>query len=256
MSEKKQEELEPSNIAGRLAKIFIDHPLTLMLGLLILVMGYVTLQISPREANPQIVVAGGAIIVPYPGVKASEIQKVIIEPMQRRLREIEGVENIFGIAQDDFAILKTPIGSVKIIGNNEGISSIKILDKELDTSKNIPDNLKECVLQLKEYFQKKRTDFDLQLNPQGTDFQKKVWNELQQIPYGKTTTYLKQSISLGNAKTIRAVAAANSKNLLWIVIPCHRVIGTNGSLTGYAGGIWRKKWLLEHENPSTQMQLF
>ncbi len=105
MSEKKQEELEPSNIAGRLAKIFIDHPLTLMLGLLILVMGYVTLQISPREANPQIVVAGGAIIVPYPGVKASEIQKVIIEPMQRRLREIEGVENIFGIAQDDFAIL-------------------------------------------------------------------------------------------------------------------------------------------------------
>ena len=78
------------------------------------------------------------------------------------------------------------------IDNNEGISSIKILDKELDTSKNIPDNLKECVLQLKEYFQKKRTDFDLQLNPQGTDFQKKVWNELQQIPYGKTTTYLKQ----------------------------------------------------------------
>jgi len=105
MNEKKQEELESSNIAGRLAKIFIDHPLTLMLGLLILVMGYVTLQISPREANPQIVVAGGAIIVPYPGVKASEIQKVIIEPMQRRLREVEGVENIFGIAQDDFAIL-------------------------------------------------------------------------------------------------------------------------------------------------------
>jgi methylated-DNA-[protein]-cysteine S-methyltransferase len=158
--------------------------------------------------------------------------------------------------KDDFAFLKTPIGTAKIIGNNEGISSIKILDKELDTSKNIPDNLKECVLQLKEYFQKKRTDFDLQLNPQGTDFQKKVWNELQQIPYGKTTTYLKQSISLGNAKTIRAVAAANGKNLLWIVIPCHRVIGTNGSLTGYAGGIWRKKWLLEHENPSTQMQLF
>ena len=105
MNEKKQAALETSNIAGRLAKIFIDHPLTLILGLLILVMGYVTLQISPREANPQIVVAGGAIIVPYPGVKASEIQKVIIEPMQRRLREVEGVENIFGIAQDDFAIL-------------------------------------------------------------------------------------------------------------------------------------------------------
>lgn len=93
------------NIAGRLAKIFIDHPLTLMIGIFILAMGYVTLQISPREANPQIVVAGGAVIVPYPGVKASEIQKVIVEPLQRRLREIEGVENIFGIAQDNFAIL-------------------------------------------------------------------------------------------------------------------------------------------------------
>ncbi len=105
MSEKNQEESQPTNSAGKLAKIFIDHPLTLMLGLLILGMGYVTLQISPREANPQIVVAGGAIIIPYPGVKASEIQKVIIEPLQRRLREVEGVENIFGIAQDDFGIL-------------------------------------------------------------------------------------------------------------------------------------------------------
>jgi multidrug efflux pump subunit AcrB len=93
------------NIAGRLAESFIVHPLTLMLSVLILAMGYITLQISPREANPQIVVAGGAVIVPYPGVKASEIQKVIIEPLQRRLREVEGVENIFGIAQDNFAIL-------------------------------------------------------------------------------------------------------------------------------------------------------
>ncbi|MEA1893104.1 MAG: efflux RND transporter permease subunit [Campylobacterota bacterium] len=93
------------NIAGQLAQTFIDHPLTLMLGIFILVMGYITLQISPREANPQIVVAGGAVIVPYPGVKASEIQKVIVEPLQRRLREVEGVENIFGIAQDNFAIL-------------------------------------------------------------------------------------------------------------------------------------------------------
>ena len=93
------------NIAGRLAKIFIEHPLTLMLSIFILAMGYVTLQVSPREANPQIVVAGGAVIVPYPGVKASEIQKVIVEPLQRRLREVEGVENIFGIARDDVAIL-------------------------------------------------------------------------------------------------------------------------------------------------------
>ena len=105
MSEKKQEVYEPTNIAGKLAKIFIDHQLTLLLSIFILAMGYLTLQISPREANPQIVVAGGAIIIPYPGVKASEIQKVIVEPLQRRLKEVEGVENIFGIAQNDFAIL-------------------------------------------------------------------------------------------------------------------------------------------------------
>lgn len=93
------------NIAGQLAQTFIEHPLTLMLGLFILVTGYVTLQISPREANPQIVVAGGAVIVAYPGVKASEIQKVIVEPLARRLREVQGVEDIYGYAQDNVAIL-------------------------------------------------------------------------------------------------------------------------------------------------------
>lgn len=93
------------NIAGKLAEIFIEHPLTLMLSIFIIVMGYITLQISPREANPQIVVAGGAVIVPYPGVKASEIHKVIVEPLQRRLREVEGVEDIYGVAQDNVAIL-------------------------------------------------------------------------------------------------------------------------------------------------------
>lgn len=98
-------EVYKENIAGKLAKIFIDHQLTLLLSIFILLMGYFTIQVSPREANPQIVVAGGAIIVPYPGVKASEIQKVIVEPLQRRLREVEGVENIFGIARNDFAIL-------------------------------------------------------------------------------------------------------------------------------------------------------
>ncbi len=158
--------------------------------------------------------------------------------------------------KNDITYFKTPIGTAKIEGDDMGISSIIVLDKDIDNSKNVPDNLKECVLQLEEYFKKKRTNFDLQLNPQGTEFQKTVWNELQKIPYGITTTYLKQSISLGNVKAIRAVAAANGKNPLWIVIPCHRVIGTDGSLTGYAGGLWRKKWLLEHESPSSQMQLF
>ena len=87
------------------------------------------------------------------------------------------------------------------------------------------------------------------LHPSGTEFQKKVWQELLNIPFGKTCSYLELSKKLGDVKAIRAVAAANGKNPLWIVIPCHRVIGSDGSLTGYAGGLWRKKWLLEHENP-------
>ena len=89
-----------------------------------------------------------------------------------------------------------------------------------------------------------------------TDFQQKVWDALQTIPYGTTTTYLKLSQQLGDVKAIRAVANANGKNPLWIVIPCHRVIGSNGSLTGYAGGLHRKQWLLEHESPYKQQTLF
>lgn len=155
----------------------------------------------------------------------------------------------------DIAFYKTPIGTAKIIGNDDGIISISVLDEEKATT-NIPKSLKKCVVQLEEYFQKKRTSFDLKLNPQGTDFQQKVWNELQQIPYGKTISYLNQSKKMGNVKAIRAIASANGKNPVWIIIPCHRVVGSDGSLTGYAGGLWRKKWLLEHENPTKQTSLF
>ncbi|HDZ14815.1 MAG TPA: methylated-DNA--[protein]-cysteine S-methyltransferase, partial [Pricia sp.] len=94
------------------------------------------------------------------------------------------------------------------------------------------------------------------LNPKGTDFQKRVWKTLETIPYGKTVSYLEISKILGDVKAIRAVAAANGKNPLWIIVPCHRVIGSDGSLTGYAGGLHRKKWLLDHENPVKQQSLF
>ena len=151
---------------------------------------------------------------------------------------------------------KTPIGTVQIEGNTEGISSITILNEPIKTSKKIPTCLKNCVLQLDEYFNGTRTTFNLKLNPQGTDFQQKVWTELQQVSYGKTKTYLEQSKAIGNVKAIRAVATANGKNPICIVIPCHRIIGTNGSLTGYASGLWRKKWLSEHENPLKQQSLF
>lgn len=156
---------------------------------------------------------------------------------------------------------KTPIGITKIIGDDTGIQSISIMDDSKDIypkseiSKG-PKCLHDCITQLEEYFSGKRTEFDLKLNPKGTDFQKKVWKELLNIPFGKTRTYLEQTKKIGDPKAIRAVASANGKNPLWIVIPCHRIIGSDGSLTGYAGGVWRKKWLLEHESPVKQQTLF
>ena len=151
---------------------------------------------------------------------------------------------------------KTPIGTAKIVGDENGISAVTVIDDVMETSAEIPDILQDCVQQLSEYFNGTRREFHLRLNPQGTDFQKRVWEELLLVPYGKTRTYLEQSKQLGDVKAIRAVASANGKNPIWILIPCHRIIGSDGSLTGYAGGIWRKKWLLEHENPSTQQSLF
>jgi methylated-DNA-[protein]-cysteine S-methyltransferase len=151
--------------------------------------------------------------------------------------------------------IKTPLGFAQIMGDEDGIVSIEVHD-EAEVSSKYPDFLQEAVSQLNDYFEGNRKNFDLKLNPKGTEFQKKVWNALLEIPYGKTRSYLEQSKVLGDVKAIRAVASANGKNPLWIVVPCHRVIGTDGSLTGYAGGLWRKKWLLEHENPTTQQSLF
>lgn len=153
------------------------------------------------------------------------------------------------------AFIETPLGTAKIVGDANGITEISILT-EGEPSKKIPKELKESIFQLQEYFDGNRTDFTFKLNPQGTDFQQKVWQELLNIPFGKTMSYLDLSKKLGDVKAIRAVASANGRNPLWIVIPCHRVIGTDGSLTGYAGGLWRKKWLLEHESPSKQQSLF
>ena len=151
--------------------------------------------------------------------------------------------------------IQTPLGIAEIIGDEKGVSSISVLD-EGTISTIIPSSLQDAVNQLNEYFEGNRTHFDFKLNPKGTEFQQKVWKGLLQIPFGKTKTYLEQSKILGDVKAIRAVASANGKNPLWIVVPCHRVIGSDGSLTGYAGGLWRKKWLLEHENPTAQQSLF
>lgn len=154
------------------------------------------------------------------------------------------------------AYIKSPLGVTEIIGDENGISAISALDTEKEISTEIPDSLKLAVTELQDYFDGNRNDFTFKLNPKGTEFQQKVWQELLNIPFGKTMSYLELSKKLGDIKAIRAVASANGKNPLWIVVPCHRVIGTDGSLTGYAGGLWRKKWLLEHENPSAQQSLF
>ena len=154
------------------------------------------------------------------------------------------------------ANLKTPLGTAVISGDENGISSISIFDDEREVSSIIPDELQEAYQQLQDYFDGKRMDFTFKINPSGTEFQKKVWLGLLEIPFGKTMSYQELSVKLGDVKAIRAVASANGKNPLWVVVPCHRVIGTDGSLTGYAGGLWRKKWLLEHENPVKQQSLF
>lgn len=153
-------------------------------------------------------------------------------------------------------IIKSPLGFTKITGDVDGIASVTVLNTEERITDIIPVELEDCAVQLNEYFEGKRKQFHLKINPNGTAFQQKVWKALEQIPYGKTMSYLELSKQLGDVKAIRAVANANGKNPLWIIVPCHRVIGSDGSLTGYAGGLHRKKWLLEHESPYKQQTLF
>ena len=153
-------------------------------------------------------------------------------------------------------VINCPLGFVLIEGNDDGISKISVTSEETVLSERIPDLFTDVVTQLKEYFDGNRAEFQFKMNPKGTYFQKAVWEELLKIPFGKTASYQDVTNKLGDPKAIRAVANANGKNPLWIVVPCHRVIGSDGSLTGYAGGLWRKKWLLDHENPVKQQSLF
>lgn len=150
-----------------------------------------------------------------------------------------------------------PLGTIEIKVSDKGIVSINILDENKEES--IPDGnilIKDTIQQLKEYFNKQRKVFDLPIDFKGTDFQVAVWQSVYKIPFGKTRTYLDIATEIGTQKMVRAVGAANGKNPLWIVVPCHRVIGADGSLVGYAGGLWRKKWLLEHENANLQLSIF
>ena len=145
------------------------------------------------------------------------------------------------------AYYSSPLGQIKIECSDEHVQAVLFMDKEAFAGKDDCPLLQQCIQQLDEYFSGQRKTFDLPLKQPGTDFQQKVWSLLLKIQYGKTISYNDLSKQYGDVKAIRAVASANGKNDLAIIVPCHRVIGSNQSLTGYAGGLWRKKWLLEHE---------
>ena len=155
-------------------------------------------------------------------------------------------------------VCNSPVG--ELIVESDGTSLTSILFKEDDFSiEQNPDSIVTyCINQLDEYFRGERKFFDLPLNPKGTDFQHRVWEKVIAIPFGETTSYGQLAIALGDLKLNRAVGFANGANPIPIIIPCHRVIGGDGSLTGYAGGLERKKWLLNHESqyhPITKGQL-
>lgn len=149
----------------------------------------------------------------------------------------------------------SPLGLIKIAATNDGINSILFWGEgDDDFEQQTNNHIDSCIQQLDEYFNSQRRAFDLKLNFEGTEFQKRVWNELLNIPFGKTTNYLQLAKNLGDPKCIRAAASANGKNPFAIVVPCHRVIGSDNTLVGYAGGLMRKQWLLNHE--SKQLALF
>ena len=155
-----------------------------------------------------------------------------------------------------FYYLKTPIGFLKIRTDNQCIKAITFVNNPEKDSEYQPEIMQKAIQQLKEYFKGNRKEFDLALKPTGTEFQIQTWKEVNKIPFGKTATYLDIAKKTGSHKNTRAVGAANGKNPIPIIIPCHRIIGTNGKLTGYTGGIGKKRWLLKHElihSPQTDM---
>ena len=144
-------------------------------------------------------------------------------------------------------IYTSEIGPLEVVGTQEGILMITFIEDELETDPKLPACMTECLRQLDEYFKGKRQKFSVPLLLAGTDFQKAVWRQLQKIPFGETASYGDVARAIGHPKAFRAVGNANNKNNIPIIIPCHRVIGSDGKLVGFGSGIWRKEWLLDHE---------
>jgi methylated-DNA-[protein]-cysteine S-methyltransferase len=152
------------------------------------------------------------------------------------------------------SFIQTPVGDLQLTVQDQAITELKFTDSLTSTEFELSPFEKDVHTQLNAYLKNELKEFALPVNPKGTEFQKKVWTLLQQIPFGKTMSYQELALIYGDVLAIRAIAAANGKNPIAIIIPCHRVIGKNGSLTGYAGGLERKKWLLELE--SNELRLF
>jgi methylated-DNA-[protein]-cysteine S-methyltransferase len=154
------------------------------------------------------------------------------------------------LAEQYTSYYHSPVGLLKISGTDQFISEVSFHDttqKAPSANRDMPPALIHCIEQLIQYFHGERRVFELVLNQEGTSFQKEVWNLLLTIPYGKTISYLDLARKTGDPKATRAVASANGRNNIAIIVPCHRVIGSNRDLVGYGGGLWRKRWLLEHE---------
>jgi len=149
-----------------------------------------------------------------------------------------------------FTYYQSPVGLLKIGGTDNYIAELSFVDNKdqvIHGEPGISEVMHQCTEELIEFFNGKRKAFDIPVYQEGTAFQQKVWSELLNIPFGKTKSYLEIARSLGDEKAIRAVAQTNGKNKIAIIVPCHRVIGSDKSLVGYGGGLWRKKWLLQHE---------
>ncbi len=162
----------------------------------------------------------------------------------------------------------TPLGDIELIGTDIAVTAMYCLEGS-DIKPNVaearvnaaltetpPMILQQCIAELDEYFRGDRREFTIPLAPEGSEFERRVWSALQEVPFGITASYSDLTARMGDMNAIRAVAAANGRNPIWILIPCHRIIGKNGDLTGYAGGLWRKEWLLKHEDALPQHSLF
>jgi methylated-DNA-[protein]-cysteine S-methyltransferase len=145
------------------------------------------------------------------------------------------------------AYYQSPIGAVEILGTQEQIVALNFVDRMGKTDEKLPVIMRNCLGQIDEYFKGKRKAFNIALLLKGTEFQKSVWQQLVKVPFGNVSSYREIAVALGKPSACRAVGNANGKNPISIIIPCHRIIGSNGNLTGYGGGLWRKEWLLSHE---------